>query len=370
MPSGRRRKRLAREFTFKNGCRYQLLDGEAGMRRYNYPDGTMKTLWFGYYAHYAVDYFTGAPLTCLIASSSTQEYHSYVPLYDRLYEMLGDHPMTIAGDKGVSVASVFEQNTENGVASAFPFRKNGKNDREDLDDDLDDRHGIPRCQYWRADAARRLRAPDGQERQAGQKARLVFTCIQRRTAECSHPTKCAPNGVRLPRRQVLSCATNYRLLLPIWRNDDRYWVMRESWSKESSHQHFREIFRIAGKTNEGRPHRIGRGCHELRASVGVFITWFRICLREGWFKSHRLGSRMRPTTTANVPKGKQSFSATGSGPGSKAPTARKPSSAASAPSYQSGCPNQRRSRSRGHPTMSPMTSSTTWRTMTPPTVSG
>lgn len=253
---------------------YRTLDPEAGVRAYTGPRGARR-FWHGYYNVKAIDHYTGAPLAVGVFNASRQEYDIYPELFDRLVTNVGDAPETVVADKGFSVERVFELNTMNGVASVIPWRKgHGREQRQDHQ--THDRHGVPRCKHCGGDTrfVRFLVDRSG--------PRLWFRCVQRVSAQCA-------------KAQSLTCKTDYRLLLPLWRTDPIYHELRETHSQyERVHRHWRERYLVAGDNLATRPKRRGRGVQELRAQAALLIEWLRISFREGW-----LGSARRNRKTAS-----------------------------------------------------------------------
>ncbi|HST54464.1 MAG TPA: hypothetical protein VLJ42_01040 [Solirubrobacteraceae bacterium] len=67
------------------------------MRAYTNPKtGKVKKFWAGYYHLAATDHYTGGVLATLSCSASTQEYHAYPELYDRVKTAIGRPSSPIA----------------------------------------------------------------------------------------------------------------------------------------------------------------------------------------------------------------------------------------------------------------------------------
>lgn len=126
------------------GCWFATLDTEGGIRAYMGPRGA-KRFWHGYYSGKATCHFARGSIPNVV-SASKQECHLFDDHYDKVCELVGAAPETVIGDKGLSVASVFEKCTRNGTATVVPWRPGG-GDLKRHDYDTHDRHGIPRCKH-------------------------------------------------------------------------------------------------------------------------------------------------------------------------------------------------------------------------------
>jgi len=243
---------------------YRSLDTSAGIRSYR-----AGKCWHGFYNQKAIDHYTGAPIAVGVYSASTQEYHCYPDLFARVQAALGGNPETVVADRGFSVASVFALNTNNGVASVMPWRRNNHHHDHPHDEATHDRDGIPRCKHCGAESKfLRFRVD-----RSG--PRLWFTCVQKTTADCQ-------------RAQSLTCSKDWRLLNPLWRTDPIY---HELWATHSNyervHYHWRERYKVAGDNLANRPKRRGLAWQELRAQAALAIEWFCIAFRQGWLGSAR-----------------------------------------------------------------------------------
>jgi hypothetical protein len=261
---------------FINGCWYRIRDKEAGIRAYTGPRGC-KRFWVGYYSGKAVDGFTGAIIPS-VDSASRQECHLYPELFDRVCEMVGEAPETAIADRGMSVASCFEHTTKQGTAPIFPWRKNGKNGKRH-DAITHDRHGIKRCKACGGDMEQtRFSKNNG-------KPRLWFRCIAPQTAGCE-------------KEQTISCASDWRLLVPLARTNPLYHELEASHkSFEGSHDYWRDRYRVAADTLANRPKAVGLDWHRLRANVACLIDWLRIASKNFWLGTTRAKTR-HPGTRA------------------------------------------------------------------------
>ncbi|MBA3734378.1 MAG: transposase [Actinobacteria bacterium] len=249
---------------------YRTLDATAGFRAYMGARGARR-FWHGYYNIKSIDHYTGAPLAIGIYSASKNEHTCYPDLFERLQRNIGGNPESIVADKGFSIEAVFAHNTNNGVASVIPWRK-GKGRLQRQDFDTHDRHGIPRCKHCGAECEFiRFRVEKGGPR-------LWFRCLNQANRT---PAACA-------RIQSITCKTDYRLLLPLWRTEPIYHELASSHSQyERVHRHWRERYLVAGDNLATRPKRRGIGCQELRAQAALLAEWLRISWREGWLGSAR-----------------------------------------------------------------------------------
>ena len=56
------------------------------------------------------------------------------------------------------------------------------------------------------------------------------------------------------------------------------------------HPHARRRYSLASREVADRDYRFGMAWQQLRANAAVFLDWFRLCLRHGWFASLRAAS--------------------------------------------------------------------------------
>lgn len=286
-------------------CWYEILDETAGVRAYINPSSNpkskqskngkrpkqpVKRFWVGYYNGKAIDHFTGAPVAVQITSASINESVSYPGLFAAAVKNTGRVPVAVAGDKGYSVASVFEHNTRRGVGSVFPWRKQKMRDerwKEDCEEH--DRYGVVRCKYCGAPTKLvSFARTAGEKRETGNKRgpRLYVKCALPVKPECQ-------------KRQSMGCDFNWRMLLPIWRDNPIYLVLRNSHDRyERVHHHWRVRWRSGADDHSLRPKRRGKDVQQLRANAALLVEWLMICWREDWLPDCRpLGkpdpSRMR-----------------------------------------------------------------------------
>lgn len=252
-----------------NGCWYRTRDTEAGIRAYTGPRGCRR-FWHGYYSGKAVDHFTGGVIPS-VDSASRQECHLFPELLDRVKAMTGAAPQTAIADRGMSISSCFEHTTKMGTAPIFPWRKTGDGIRHDHL--THDRHGIKRCKHCGNDMEQTRFSPnDG-------KPRLWFRCIAPQTPGCE-------------KEQTISCATDWRLLIPLARTDARYYELELSHkSYEAAHDYWRDRYRVAADELANRPKVVSLGFHRLRAHVACLVDWLRIAANCGWLGTTRAKKR-------------------------------------------------------------------------------
>lgn len=260
------------------GCWFRTLDTTAGVRAYDGPNGA-KRFWHGYYSQKAIDHFTGGVLYAGVYNASQQEYDVFDDVYDSVENITGAKPETVVGDKGYSVASVFEKCTSNGTAPVFPWRRNHSSKRHD--NVTHDRHGIPRCKHCGGPSEFvRFSANGG-------KPRLWFRCMIGVTDGCA-------------KEQTIACSKDWRLLVPLWRTDPLYHELKASHKPyEATHDWWRDRYKVAADHLGIRPKARGIGWHRLRANVAALIEWLRIAHRQGWLGSaRRNGTKVQRTSQA------------------------------------------------------------------------
>lgn len=256
------------------GCWYRTLDVDAGIRAYMGPRGA-KRFWHGYYNQKAICHFTGGVLFPGIYSASGQEYDLFDDVYDNTVQIVRQPLDSAIGDKGYSVASVFKKCTVNGTAPVFAWRAGGS-DRKRHDFETHDRHGVVRCKHCGEPTNFVRFSPGDESRPEDERnARLWVDCM------LGHQPGCA-------KTQTISCKTDWRLLVPLWRTDPLYHELKESHtSYESVHDWWRDRYKVAADDIGIRPKVRGIGWHRLRANVAALVEWLRICSREGWLGSAR-----------------------------------------------------------------------------------
>lgn len=252
-------------------CWYRSNDRDAGIRAYTGERGANR-FWHGYYNQKGTDHFTGAVLYPGVYNASRQEYHQFPDLYEKLTRVIGQAPQTIMADKGQSVASVFELCTRNGTSPVIPWRQ-GNGNAVRHDEVTHDRHGIPRCKHC-GGPSRFVRFST-----ATGAPRIGYRCLLGATPDCA-------------RDQSIACSQDWRLLIPLWRDDPLYFELRESsGSFEGVHDYWRDRYKVAADSLGNRPKAVGIGWHRLRALTACVVEWLRVCHREGWLGSPRRNSR-------------------------------------------------------------------------------
>lgn len=90
-----------------------------------------------------------------------------------------------------------------------------------------------------------------------------------------------------PREQRIACS-DYRALLPMWRDDPIYMELKGDNPKEGPNDYWRDRYRDAAKGNpQSTPKRLGRAWQQLRANAALLVEWIRIAFRKGWLGSAR-----------------------------------------------------------------------------------
>lgn len=255
------------------GCWFVTNDIDGGIRAYMGPRGA-KRFWHGYYSGKAQDHFTDGVIP-RVTSASEQEYDLFEEHYDKVVELVGAPPETVVGDKGLSVASVFEKCTRNGTATVVPWRPGG-GDGKRHDKDTHDRHGIPRCKHCGGPTTF-IRFSVGDRSMAPEKRnpRLWVRCLIGGEDGCA-------------KDQTIGCSTDWRLLVPLWRTEGLYHKLKESHGAyEGAHDWWRDRYKVAADNLANRPKVRSIRWHRLRANVACLIDWLRICAREGWLGSAR-----------------------------------------------------------------------------------
>jgi hypothetical protein len=241
---------------------YRSLDTTAGVRAYNGRRRSTVRFWHGFYNMKMTDHYTGAPVAIGLYSASRQEHLCYEDMLDRAERNIGTRPLAVVGDRGYSVRSVFETNTQRGIASVFPWRKHHENESR-ADNYVYDRHGIPRCKYCGAatEFVRFAHEPY---------PRLWVRCLTAKTEACREP-------------QTHACSKDWRALLPLWRDDPVYMELRATHGLyESVHDYWRDRYKVGPSGLGQRPKRRGIEWQQLRASAALVVEWLRISYREGW----------------------------------------------------------------------------------------
>jgi len=255
-------------------CWYRTLDVDAGIRAYMGPRGA-KRFWHGYYNQKAICHFTGGVLYPGVYSASGQEFNLFDDVFDNTTRIIGQPPESAIGDKGYSVASVFKKCTVNGTAPVFAWRPSGREPRRH-DHDTHDRHGVVRCKHCGGPTHFvRFDAGDLDSPEDERNPRLWVMCMLGSEPGCA-------------KEQTISCKTDWRLLVSLWRTDPLYHELKESHSSyEAIHDWWRDRYKVAADDIGIRPKVRSIGWHRLRANVSALVEWLRICSREGWLGSAR-----------------------------------------------------------------------------------
>jgi hypothetical protein len=211
-----------------------------------------------------VDHFTRGPLASVVIPANEQEYNAYERIFERASTNLGGHrPLIVAADAGYSVSKVFKFNSNNGVASAFPYRRGNFEPKGRVGSRTHDKYGIPKCKHCGAE---------------GGFVRFSLDCGRGRLwYRCEDPTKPGCNTL-----QTIFCDTAPRYLRPVWRTDPAYQAMRNSHqSYEGKHADLAGRYNLAPKDFRHCPKRPGMAWQRLRASAALLVEWLRILQRTG-----------------------------------------------------------------------------------------
>jgi hypothetical protein len=255
-----------------DGHRYRTRDKTAGLRHYKSGKGKS---WFGGYGTPALDTKYGVALAAETFPADDQEWDHYPDLYESAIAATGKAPLAVSTDRGFGLKAFDEFNTRRGVATVRPFRQTSREkERADMRSDLVDEHGVPRCQHC---------GGEGDMDSAGlgwyldrkHEPRIRFRCKAPATPDCK-------------KLQSISCAEDWRLLLPLNLTQPLYHALREMhFSFERIFGHWRQRYGVFGKNASTSLRRRGVPAQRLRAQAAVFLDWFRICLRHGFLGSWR-----------------------------------------------------------------------------------
>lgn len=253
--------------------RYRTLDPDAGCRRYS--GGRQKT-WLGGLFQPAASLFLDAPVAINVIPANHQENEAWPVLLEKTTAALGRRPEAVAMDRHYSIRAVFEFNTRKGIDTVSPWRKPHQDiEREDVDTDRWDHHGVPRCQHCGGPGFFEEGQGLGFYIDARRQPRIRFTCQLRMTAACGGT-------------QSIACEEEWRLLTPLSRRSERYHAIADAGkSLEHIFHHWRDRYQVAGNNPDTRPRRPGMAWQELRASAALLVEWIFLSLRHGWLGSHR-----------------------------------------------------------------------------------
>jgi hypothetical protein len=259
--------------------RYRTLDKDAGAR--SYKNGTA---WTGGYDQAAVDVFTGGTLASIQAPANKQEFKLFNPLLRKLENTLGEGVIeTISGDRGISITPIHRRLTKRGYAAVLPHRKAhaSEKDRSQLRTDAYDEYGTPRCKFCGGPGDQH--AAKGGLTVVGGVHVIRFRCKLGATPNC------------ITQLQSIRCDLNWKLLVPLSRETERYWALRATQQTVERSFFWRRCrFGGAGKDQTGRLKRLGIGAQRLRAAACRFLEWLYLCLRHGWLGSHKYINKASP----------------------------------------------------------------------------
>lgn len=258
-------------------------DPDAGVRSYRSKTG-IASGWHGFYSSKATDAFTGLPLNIRVYSNSVNENLQYPDLMEGTIAAINPPaslrrrkdvrvPEAVIADSGLGYPHVYEWNTVRGIATVTPWRNLNDGRVEPTDLPFVDRHGVLRCRFCKG-PGKFLELRRGKHGTP----RVYFSC-----GLPAHPESSCATTV-----QSVACSKDWRLVTPLWQDDVKYFALRNLlWPLESAHHHSRTRNRVAGKSVETRPKRLGRDWQQLRASVSVLLDWFRAAIQQGWLASSR-----------------------------------------------------------------------------------
>jgi hypothetical protein len=90
----------------------------------------------------------------------------------------------------------------------------------------------------------------------------------------------------------ISCKTDWRLLVPLWRTDSLYHELKEPHGTyEAAHDWWRDRYKVAADDLGLRPKVRSIGFHRLRANAASLVEWLRICYLQGWLGSPKRNHR-------------------------------------------------------------------------------
>jgi hypothetical protein len=144
------------------------------------------------------------------------------------------------------------------------------------DHDTHDRHGVMRCKHCGGPTHFVRFSPGDQSRPEDERSpRLWAQCMLGIEPGCA-------------KAQTISCNTDWRALVSLWRTDPVYHELKESHSSyEAVHDWWRDRYKVAADDIGIRPKVRSIGWHRLRANVAALVEWLRICSCEGWLGSAR-----------------------------------------------------------------------------------
>ncbi len=156
--------------------------------------------------------------------------------------------------------------------ASFAWRAGGS-ERKRHDYETHDRHGVVRCKHCGGPTNFVRFSPGDQSRPENERnPRLWVDCMLGSQPGCA-------------KTQTISCKTDWRLLVPLWRTDPLYRTQREPLTSLSP---------IGGALATRSPPMTSASARRSAPSAGIacartrpLIEWLRICSREGWLSSAR-----------------------------------------------------------------------------------
>jgi hypothetical protein len=227
----------------------------------------------------ASDVLTGIGLGTDMFASEEQEDAHYPDVLKEVERNIGRSPQVVTGDRGLSIKKVFQLNSEHGIASVLPFRKNGVwTEAKQLENEHVDRHGRPRCQHCGVPC-----------KTTGSGLGFAVTKFGTPTVRGRCMAKVQPDCRGI---QSFDCSQEPRLLQPLTK-DATVYAQGEYLhdNSERVHIHDRQRYTLSGRDTMLRSYRLGLHWQLLRMSAAQFLDAFRLALRHGWFASLRSASR-------------------------------------------------------------------------------
>jgi len=219
-----------------------------------------------------------APLAIYSQAADVQEAAHYEAIYAKTAAAVGD-PYTVTFDRGLHLKRIFEHNLRHRVSTVCEWRQPQSGLwPENYECAEFDRHGVARCRHC-GDSCHIDGAGLGLFLDQNDNPYLRVRCQGAHTPDCNKP-------------QQVRCSLEPRLLQPITRRDRLFWDLQQAHkNKEGLFAHFRSRYRVAGRTLGDCVKR--RQCvpaQRLRAAAGMFLDWFRICLKHGYLSRPRRGA--------------------------------------------------------------------------------
>lgn len=261
----------------QRGHVFRILDLSAGARGYRAgKSARLKSFHFGGHNLMATDDLFHAPLAVYCQPAHHQEAAHYSHILDQVMEATGEAPVTMTVDRGFHFRSVFEENLRHGISTVSEWRQPRAGIwPEHRECERFDRDGVVRCERC-GDTCHSDGPGLGLFNDQRGNPHLRVRCEGGHTEQCH-------------KVQRVRCDLEPRLLQPVNRTTKLFWNLYESHkNKEALFLHFRQRYLVGGNDFAERPkRRQAVAVQQLRAAVGMFLDWFRICLLHGFLASKR-----------------------------------------------------------------------------------